>query len=197
MRLTSEVGKGTTIRLYLPRSFLKEDTIEAEVEARGIGGTETILVIEDDDAVRETTVGLLGDLGYHVLSARDADFALPIVESDVHLDLIFTDVVMPGQLKSRDLAERARQLRPGVAVLFTSGYSENSIVHDGRLDPDIHLLGKPYRREALAVKVRQMLDSRRPSTILLPSLPRRHLPCRPTIVPDSRGAMSSSSRTRA
>ncbi|PWE54268.1 histidine kinase [Metarhizobium album] len=157
LQLLSEIGKGTTIRIYLPRSSEAEDTkrdITTDVLA---GGSETILVAEDDEAVRATVVEMLSDLGYTILTARDAASALTVIESGVAIDLLFTDVVMPGPLKSTQLAERARQLLPGIAILFTSGYTENSIVHDGRLDAGVELLPKPYSREALARKIRYVI----------------------------------------
>src|SRR5690606_23006365 len=106
----------------------------------------------------DVTVGLLTELGYKVLKAKDADSALAIVESGVPIDLLFTDVVMPGRLKSSDLARKAKERLPMLGVLFTSGYTENSIVHGGRLDPGVNLLSKPYTREALARKIRQAID---------------------------------------
>jgi CheY-like chemotaxis protein len=123
------------------------------------GGDETILVVEDDDDVRETAVGLLQELGYRVLKARDAASALPIIESGLPIDLLFTDVVMPGPLRSPELARKAKERLPNIAVLFTSGYTENAIVHGGRLDAGVELLGKPYTREQLARKLRQVLGS--------------------------------------
>jgi CheY-like chemotaxis protein len=143
--------------MYLPRANQAEDVI-VPVEAEPVtGGTETILVAEDDDEVRATVVETLTELGYRVLKARDAASALSVVESGVPIDLLFTDVVMPGPLKSPELARCARERLPGISVLFTSGYTENAIVHGGRLDPGVELLSKPYSREALARKLRQVL----------------------------------------
>jgi len=157
VNIYSEPGHGTTIRLYLPRAMERED-VEVVVDTGPItGGTETVLVVEDDDEVRATVVEMLGDLGYRVLKAVDAQSALNVVESGIAIDLLFTDVVMPGTLKSPELARKARQRLPDIAVLFTSGYTENSIVHGGRLDAGVELLSKPYTREALARKVRHVL----------------------------------------
>jgi PAS domain S-box-containing protein len=156
-KIYSEVGQGTTIRLYLPRVIQSEDVL-APVDSTQIGGgTETILVVEDDDQVRATAIEMLGDLGYRVLKASDAAAALHIIESGLSIDLLFTDVVMPGKLKSPELARKAKQRQPDIAVLFTSGYTENAIVHGGRLDAVVELLPKPYAREALARKIRQVL----------------------------------------
>ncbi|MYN41706.1 PAS domain-containing protein [Duganella sp. FT109W] len=160
VKIYSEPGNGTTVKLYLPRSTEAEDAPLAP-EARAIvGGKETILVAEDDEGVRATVVELLTELGYQVLKANDAASALSIIDSGMQIDLLFTDVVMPGPLRSPDLARKARERQPGMAVLFTSGYTENAIVHGGRLDAGVDLLGKPYTREALARKIRHVLGNR-------------------------------------
>lgn len=157
VNIYSEVGQGTTIRLYLPRATEAED-IEVDVDVGPVaGGTETVLVVEDDEAVRATVVEMLADLGYRVLKAVDAQSALNVVESGIPIDMLFTDVVMPGSLKSPELARKAKERLPDIAVLFTSGYTENSIVHGGRLDAGVNLLSKPYTREALARKFRHVL----------------------------------------
>jgi signal transduction histidine kinase/CheY-like chemotaxis protein len=161
IRIYSEVGHGTTIRLYLPRSFEKEVEPPRPLAGPVQGGSETILVVEDDIAVQAAVVNILQNLGYRVLRAGDAQAALTILQSGVHVDLLFTDVVMPGPLRSPELAQRARHLLPGIAVLFTSGYTQNAIVHGGRLDPGVELLSKPYRQEDLARKIRRVLGSRR------------------------------------
>jgi PAS domain S-box-containing protein len=160
VKIYSEVGHGTTIRLYLPRSMQAEDVLTDLEHGPPRGGAETILVAEDDDAVRATVVDILGHLGYRVLKARDAASALSVIESGAPIDLLFTDVVMPGPLKSTELARKARERLPDIAVLFTSGYTENSIVHGGRLDPGVELLSKPYSREALARRIRHLLGNR-------------------------------------
>lgn len=157
IKIYSEVGQGTTIKLYLPRSIQKEDIVAPSGQATVMGGTETILVAEDDDEVRATAVEMLVDLGYRVLSAQNAAGALSVIEKGEAIDLLFTDVVMPGELKSPELARRARERLPNIAVLFTSGYTENAIVHGGRLDAGVELLPKPYTRDAMARKIRQVL----------------------------------------
>ena len=154
VKIYSEPGEGTTIRLYLPRSVESEDELVAFDTGPIAGGTETILVAEDDRGVRETVIETLTDLGYRVLQAPDAKSALAIVESGIHIDMLFTDVVMPGPMKSTELARKAVERLPGLKVLFTSGYTENSIVHEGRLDEGVELLSKPYSLEQLARKVR-------------------------------------------
>ncbi|MEF7613172.1 ATP-binding protein [Aquincola sp. MAHUQ-54] len=160
VKIYSEVGEGTVVRIYLPRALAQEDVPQGGDEPAQQLGTETVLVVEDDDQVRETVVEMLGELGYRVLKARDAASALTVVESGTPIDLLFTDVVMPGPLRSPELARRARERLPRLAVLFTSGYTENAIVHNGRLDAGVELLSKPYSADALARKVRQVLDRR-------------------------------------
>ncbi len=158
IKIYSEPGEGTTVRLYFPRDVSEEDVIAAPATGgMAEGGSETILVVEDDEAVRTTAVELLGELGYRVLTAKDADAAWAIVESGLAIDLLFTDVVMPGKLRSPELARKAQIRLPHLAVLFTSGYTQNAIVHGGRLDEGVELLSKPYTREELAHKVRQVL----------------------------------------
>lgn len=159
LKIYSEVGHGTTMKIYIPRTIEVEDSLTDISTVPAKGGTETVLVVEDDDGVRETSVALLNDLGYRVLKARDAHSAFTIIESGAHVDLLFTDVVMPGPMRSTELARKAKALFPGMAVLFTSGYTENSIVHGGRLDAGVELLSKPYTREALARKVRHVLGN--------------------------------------
>jgi CheY-like chemotaxis protein len=159
VKIYSELGQGTTIRLYLPRSTQSEDRL-VNIDATPVaGGTEMVLVAEDDESVRETVVAMLNDLGYRVLKAKDAQGALTIIESGMPIDLLFTDVIMPGSLQSTELARKARERMPNLAVLFTSGYSENAVVHSGRLDEHVELLSKPYTREALARKVRHVLGN--------------------------------------
>jgi CheY-like chemotaxis protein len=126
-----------------------------------------ILVVEDDDMVRASAVGMLRDLGYTCIHASDGASALNILEQGVKIDLLFTDVVMPGPVKSRDLAAAAQRLRPGLPVLFTSGYTDNAIVHHGRLDPGVQLISKPYAREDLARKMRALLKSRQPVVLVV------------------------------
>jgi CheY-like chemotaxis protein len=160
IKLYSETGHGTTVKLYLPRS-MEDEAVRVEAANDPVtGGTETILVVEDDANVRATAVDMLTQLGYQVLKAVDAQSALSVLESGVHVDLLFSDVVMPGPMRSVELARRAKDMLPALEVLFTSGYTENAIVHGGRLDPGVALISKPYRRDALARKVRWMFRTR-------------------------------------
>ncbi len=160
IRIDSAPGQGAAIRIYLPRTLAPEE-VRAEADGGPVaGGTETVLVVEDDSAVRGTVADLLSELGYRVLDAPDAEQALAIIDSGAVIDLLFTDVVMPGPLRSADLASAARERVPGIAILFTSGYTENAIVHGGRMGDGVELLSKPYSREALALKLRQVLRKR-------------------------------------
>ncbi|MGH7030342.1 MAG: CHASE3 domain-containing protein [Stellaceae bacterium] len=158
LKIYSEVGEGTTVKLYLPRGFGQQSAQPARVPALAVAGTETVLVVDDDEIVRATVASMLEELGYSVLQAANGADALAIIETGSSIDLLFTDVVMAGPVSGRELAERATELRPALKVLFTSGYTENAIVHNGRLDPGVELLSKPYGRERLAAKLRRVLD---------------------------------------
>ena len=167
VQIYSEVGQGTTVKIYLPRSREAEQASEAAPIGSLRGRSEVILVVEDDDLVRASAVGMLRDLGYVCLHASDGAAALQVLQSGAKIDLLFTDVIMPGPVKSRELARRAQELRPGMPVLYTSGYTENAIVHQGRLDEDVQLLSKPYSRDGLARKVRAMLKTVRPVVLVV------------------------------
>jgi PAS domain S-box-containing protein len=160
-KIDSQPDQGTTINLYFPRSLANQATPVAPETTSDVvtTGKECILVVEDDDLVRENLVKQLQSLGYQVLTAVNGVSALKIIDSPVSLDLLLTDVVMPGGMNGRVLADQATARRPGLKVLFSSGYSENAIVHGGRLDPGVQLLSKPYRRIELARKVRKVLDA--------------------------------------
>jgi PAS domain S-box-containing protein len=161
IRIDSTAGEGTSIRLYLPRVNRSEDgDVPAELAEIG-GGSETVLVAEDDDEVRATAVEMLGELGYTVLTARTAAEAFEVIAAGTPIDLLFTDVVMPGPMSSPDLARNARERIPGLPVLFTSGYARDAIVHRGRLDAGVELLAKPYTRRQLAKRIRESLTRAR------------------------------------
>ncbi|KRB67777.1 response regulator [Noviherbaspirillum sp. Root189] len=166
IRMYSELGSGTTIKIYLPRSMQPEVEINNVRSEPVVGGAETILVVEDDTIVQTTVIDMLSGLGYRVLKANDGQSALNILQSGIPVDLLFTDVVMPGPVRSVDVARQAKQLFPGIEVLFTSGYTQNAIVHGGRLDPGVELISKPYRREELARKVRQMFARKKPGAAI-------------------------------
>ncbi len=159
IKIYSEVGHGTTVKLYLPRTKKPQEML-APVSTQPIaGGFETILVAEDDEGVRAAVVDMLSELGYHVLKADNAEQALAVLASGVTVDLLFTDVVMPGPISTRELARRAQEMHPDMLVLYTSGYTQNAIVHNGRLDEDVFLLSKPYRKDDLARKLRSLLSA--------------------------------------
>jgi signal transduction histidine kinase/DNA-binding response OmpR family regulator len=161
IRIYSEVGSGTTIKIYLPRSMQPEVELPNLRNAPVVGGNETILVVEDDLSVQATVVDILQALGYRVLKANDGQAALTILRSGVPVDMLFTDVVMPGPVRSVEVARQAKQMFPAIEVLFTSGYTQNAIVHGGRLDPGVELISKPYRRDELARKIRQQFAARK------------------------------------
>lgn len=158
IRIYSEPGAGTTIKLYLPREVDPQgDVSQPQLETVADGGSETILVVEDHDGLREYSTSVLRELGYHVLEAPEGGEALELLKNRQDVQLLFTDVVLPG-LNGRQLADAALRVRPGLKVLFTTGYTRNAIVHNGRLDQGVDLIGKPFTFAALAAKVRQVLD---------------------------------------
>lgn len=166
VRIYSELGEGTTVHLYLPRVMGSDGRGGRTAEQGSVtpqGRGEKILLVEDDDLVRDHLEAQLRALGYQVVTARNGPEGLEVLRQFADLDLLFTDVVMPGGMSGRDLADAARLLRPDLPVLFTSGYTENAIVHQGRLDAGVQLLNKPYRQQDLARKVRQVLDMGRSS----------------------------------
>ncbi|HEY1382898.1 MAG TPA: PAS domain S-box protein [Dongiaceae bacterium] len=159
-KIYSEVGHGTTVRLYLPRlaSTVAVASPAAPAPTGGKGGGETILVVEDNPDVRRLVLRQLRDLGYTVIEAANGPQALKILEDGAAIDLLFTDVVMPGGMTGRQLAEAAKSRRPNLKTLFTSGYTEDSILRLGKLDPGVRLLSKPYRKHELATRVREAFD---------------------------------------
>ena len=157
----SELGEGTTVKIYLPRYFGADDHPEEPDQSSGAAGAigaECILVVEDDDALRLYTVEMLSDLGYSVLTAANPAAALDFIDRGHNVDLLFTDIVMPGGMNGRQLADEVVRRRPGLKVLFTTGYTRNAIVHHGRLDPGVQLISKPFSFEQLGTKVRSLLD---------------------------------------
>ncbi len=162
IRIYSELGEGTTVKIYLPRLLSGADPQEAAapVEAsRTYGGKETVLVVEDHEDLLAYSAGVLRELGYLVLEAPNARAALEVMDGPQEVHLLFTDVVLPDGMDGRRLADEARRRRPGVKVLFTTGYTRNAIVHNGRLDPGVHLITKPFSFDDLADKVRSVLDA--------------------------------------
>jgi CheY-like chemotaxis protein len=156
IKIYSEEGHGTTIRLYLPPARGQAEAA-APLAAPVSGGTEIIFVVEDDALVRNFVIAQLHSLGYKTIAAADSRAALAQLERGEPFDLLFTDVIMPGGMTGRELADEVTRRRPGTRVLYTSGYTDNAIVHHGRLDEGVLLLTKPYRRPELARMVRQAL----------------------------------------
>ena len=160
IRVYSEPGCGTTVKIYLPRSQTDPDEQVHRTlpTATMLRGNEAILVVEDHDDLRAYSSGVLRDLGYQVFEAADAASAIGFLESSRTIDLLFTDVVLPDSLHGKNVADHARSLHPTIKVLFTTGYTRNAIVHNGRLDAGVNLLSKPFTFRALAEKVRKILD---------------------------------------
>jgi CheY-like chemotaxis protein len=152
----SEEGHGTTIKMYLPPATGTALAAEPASKTAVMGGHETILVVEDDALVRNYVLTQLHSLGYVTLDAGNAGEALAIVGAGKNFDLLFTDVIMPG-LNGRQLANEIFKARPNLKVLFTSGYTENAIIHHGRLDEGVLLLAKPYRKSDMAIMIRKAL----------------------------------------
>ena len=160
IKIYSEEGHGTTIRIYLPRSTgAGQSAGEAEPQAEVERGHETVLIVEDDTLVRKYVVTQVASLGYTTLEAANAAEALTIIDDDAGIDLLFTDVIMPGAMNGRQLVDEALKRRRSLKTLFTSGYTENAIIHHGRLDPGVLLLAKPYRKPELARMIRLALGS--------------------------------------
>jgi CheY-like chemotaxis protein len=162
VKIYSEVGAGTTIKIYLPRYISADRATEEKPAAIPIARAngETILVVEDDADVRSSVVEILGELGYRVIEARDGLSALRQLDAYLETRLLLTDVGLPGGMNGRQLADEALRRRPGLKVLFASGYARNAIVHHGRLDPGVELIMKPFTYAELAAKVRRVLDAR-------------------------------------
>ena len=162
VKIYSEVGEGTTIKIYLPRhAFQSDDTAEELVTPLpSVKGRETILVVEDDEDVHSYSTDTLRDLGYSVLEASSGRAALQLLESHPEVAVLFTDVGLPGGMNGRQLVEEAKKTYPNLKVLFTTGYARNAIVHDGRLDPGVELLTKPFTQAGLGEKLRDIIDAK-------------------------------------
>jgi PAS domain S-box-containing protein len=162
IKIYSEPGDGTTVRIYFPRAPLPASTGEPHptpTQIPDLGGRETILLVEDDSDVRAYTTEILRELGYRVLEAHEGDTALGFLASEPEIKLLFTDIGLPGPFNGRQLSDEARKMRPDIKVLFTTGYAQNAIIHHGRLDPGVQLIVKPFSFVGLAAKIRQILDN--------------------------------------
>jgi two-component system NtrC family sensor kinase len=174
IKIYSEPGEGTTIKLYFPRigeqrglpDWTDERTARPAPSARG---SETILLVEDDEEVRKFAAEVLREQGYTVHAAADGASALRMLESESDISLLFTDVVLPGGMNGRQLADEARRRKPELKVLYATGYTRNAIIHQGRLDAEVELLTKPFAADALARKVRQILNA--PPSVVPSSTP--------------------------
>jgi len=162
IHIDSAPGSGATVNIYLPALI---DAAEPAAEARAspklerITGDEAILVVEDHDDLRAHSSAILGELGYRVFAAADGDEALRLLEARPEVSLLFTDVVLPGDMNGRQLADEALRRRPDLKLLFTTGYTRDAIVRDGELDPGVQLISKPFTFDDLAAKVRRVLDA--------------------------------------
>jgi signal transduction histidine kinase/CheY-like chemotaxis protein len=166
IRVYSEIGQGTAVKIYLPRVADNANLVTLPRPAQeplidqlpraNLG--ETIVLVEDDRGVSDYAVSVLEDLGYRVLTAHDGTEGLTLVENTVHIDLLFTDVVLGGNINGRQLADAVKRLKPHLPVLFTTGYTRNAIIHHGKLDAGVNLLNKPYTQRDLALKVRALID---------------------------------------
>jgi CheY-like chemotaxis protein len=161
VKIYSESGQGTTVKIYVPRTDAgrSAETANGSEKSKEPRGLETILLVEDDEIVRHHVERQLLELGYTVITAANGPKAIAVLQTGQHIDLLFTDMVMPGGMNGRELAEAALEQRPGLRVLFTSGYAENAVLHQGRLERGVQLIRKPYRRRDLATKLRQILES--------------------------------------
>ncbi|MBV8119257.1 MAG: response regulator, partial [Alphaproteobacteria bacterium] len=159
IKIYSELGEGTTVKLYLPRSA--GDSVEARepIGSQPVAAqprSETILVVEDNELLLASVATMLREQGYRVLTAPNASAALELLASE-DIDLLFTDVRLPGRLDGRQLADEGQQLCPDLKVLFTTGYTRNAVIHQGRLDPGVEMIGKPFSYAALVVKIQRVL----------------------------------------
>ncbi len=162
IRVYSEPGHGTTMCLYLPRHLgeaANSETAEEAATGHETGYGETVLVIDDEPTVRLLLVDVLQDAGYRVLEAADGPGGLTILQSETRIDLLLTDVGLPGGMNGRQVADAGRALRPGLRVLFITGYAENAVIGNGHLDPGMQVITKPFSIDALANKVRDMIDT--------------------------------------
>jgi CheY-like chemotaxis protein len=161
VRVYSEVGQGTMVCLYLPRHLGEAEATEELPEPRDAPRAirdETVLVVEDEPTVRMLVAEVLEDLGYTAIEAADGAAGLRVLQSDVRVDLLVTDVGLPGGLNGRQVADAARVARPELKVLFITGYAENAVLSHGHLEPGMHVLTKPFAMEVLASRIRELIN---------------------------------------
>jgi CheY-like chemotaxis protein len=163
VRIRSEPGQGAAVRLYLPRHSRTESRAEASAqpgEPQRAGGGETVLVVDDEPAVRKLVVEVLSDLGYTAIEAADGLAGLKVLQSSKRIDLLVTDVGLPGGLNGRQVADAGRALRPGLKVLFITGYAEEDAIRTGHLEPGMQVLAKPFAMGVLASRIRNMITEK-------------------------------------
>jgi CheY-like chemotaxis protein len=161
VRIYSEVGRGTTVTIYLPRFIgqaASSSDEETMTEAPRAKPGETVLVVDDEELVRDLVVEVLDDLGYSSLQAADAAAGLKLLKSNTRIDLLVTDVGLPGGMNGRQLADAARSLRNDLRVLFITGYAENAVINHGHLEHGMQIMTKPFQMDALGIKIRAMLE---------------------------------------
>lgn len=160
VRIYSEVREGSNICIYLPRHFGPSDEDEPQPDfaeaPRAIRG-ETVLIVDDEPTVRMLVVEVLEELGYAAIEAADGPAGLKILQSDTRIDLLVTDVGLPGGMNGRQMADAARVGRPDLKILFITGYAENAVVGNGHLDPGMHVMTKPFAIDALAGRIRDLI----------------------------------------
>jgi CheY-like chemotaxis protein len=160
VRIYSEPGHGTMVCIYLPRNHAAAEEAEPHdatpQPTRALQG-ETVLVVDDEPTVRMLVTETLQDLGYQAIEAGDGPAGLRVLDSDVRIDLLVTDVGLPGPMNGRQMADAARVKRPGLNVLFITGFAENAVVGNGQLEPGMHVLTKPFAMEALARRIKELL----------------------------------------
>ena len=156
VRIYSEQGQGAMVCLYLPRYHGEEADTKLATAPR-VGQGKTVLVVDDEPTVRMLVTEVLEDLGYTAIEAADGLVGLKVLRSDARIDLLVTDVGLPGGMNGRQVADAARAVRPGLKVLFITGYAENAVLSHGHLDPGIHVLTKPFAIEALASRIKELI----------------------------------------
>jgi CheY-like chemotaxis protein len=160
-RIYSEVGVGTTVKIYLPRHHgeSEEDRPEGEsAELPRAESGETVLVVDDEPTIRMLIADTLGELGYRAIEAADAATGLKVLESDVNIDLLISDVGLPGGMSGKDMVDAARASRPKIKVLFITGYADNAAITNGHLEPGVQLMSKPFSMEKLAARIRSIIE---------------------------------------
>ncbi|RYY05355.1 MAG: response regulator, partial [Alphaproteobacteria bacterium] len=160
VRIYSEVGEGTNVCIYLPRHFGEAEdteTVAGHAEAPRANAGETVLVVDDEPTVRMLVMEVLEELGYAAIEAADGASGLKLLQSDIRIDLLVTDVGLPGGMNGRQMADAARIGRPDLKILFITGYAENAVVGNGHLDPGMHVMTKPFAMEALATRIKDLI----------------------------------------